>query len=425
MALLLFSCHGIKAEDRPYQINETNITINDTCRISLQDISQALGGIDLYGDVGKGGYGNNKDLFEQLTSSLNPHIKGIEFKKEIKEVGEQGPAFIVFKEIGSEDITINLYKGKKILIKGKPDWTRDDSNPIILSIHYQNELKDEKTGEEKAEDKDNETDEEKDDDSEQTENADFSELIQDLEKSPIDNGYHNKIQDEIIKKNAIVTEDLANRIYNIEENGGNSIFSWGTILGGLALLLSAYSLYSRKKEHRRIDEEIHRQERQTADLETKIKNYAPNRNGASKVSPTSQAIALNAEDIKRLITKEVNERLERQKQPVQVVEEAKAQTLDTTDITFNYGDSYFSLETNDKPIFRVYSKNGSYYYTLVDNASVREELIGVIQSLSNYITYQSSTGIAAKRVEPVKDGELRRDGDRFHIVKPLEVKFVN
>ena len=92
----------------------------------------------------------------------------------------------------------------------------------------------------------------------------------------------------------------------------------------------------------------------------------------------------------------------------------KEQTIDTDDVRYNQQDNSFSLDQNDQKIFRIYSRNGDFYYTLVNDNEIRQELIGMIQIFEGCITYQTTTG-EDKRVEPVNDGKLRRDGNKFYV----------
>lgn len=97
--------------------------------------------------------------------------------------------------------------------------------------------------------------------------------------------------------------------------------------------------------------------------------------------------------------------------------------IDTDDVMYNPNDNSFSLKQTDLKIFRVFSRNGEYYYTIVDNPAVRREMTGLIQSFQNCISY-IVTGHESVSIEPVTEGKLRKDGNKFYVVSKLKVKFV-
>ena len=94
-------------------------------------------------------------------------------------------------------------------------------------------------------------------------------------------------------------------------------------------------------------------------------------------------------------------------------------------VKYHQYDNSFSLEETDIKIFRIYVRNGEYYYTIVEDSAVREELIGMLQMFEGCITYQTTDGVA-KRIEPVTDGKLRKDGKKFYVDtnNKLVVRFV-
>lgn len=88
--------------------------------------------------------------------------------------------------------------------------------------------------------------------------------------------------------------------------------------------------------------------------------------------------------------------------------------MNTDDVKYDFVDNSFSLEKPETRIFRIYSDEGNYYYTIVEDLQIRKELAKVLKSYENCITSQPSN-CPADRVEPVKSGKLIKDGNKFHV----------
>lgn len=103
----------------------------------------------------------------------------------------------------------------------------------------------------------------------------------------------------------------------------------------------------------------------------------------------------------------------------------KELVTDTDNVKFHLEDNSFTLEQTDQKIFRIYSKEGEFYYTIVNDSAVREEFSCMIQTFGGFLNYLS-TGGEATSVEVVNDGKLRKDGNRFYVDanNKLVVKFV-
>lgn len=89
-------------------------------------------------------------------------------------------------------------------------------------------------------------------------------------------------------------------------------------------------------------------------------------------------------------------------------------TMNTDDVKYDFVDNSFSLGKPETRIFRIYSDEGNYYYTIVEDLEIRKELAKVLKSYENCITSQSSN-CPADRVEPVKSGKLIKDGNKFQV----------
>lgn len=98
---------------------------------------------------------------------------------------------------------------------------------------------------------------------------------------------------------------------------------------------------------------------------------------------------------------------------------------DTDNVKFHLEDNSFTLEQTDQKIFRIYSKGGEFYYTIVNDSAVREEFSCMIQTFGGFLNYLS-TGGEATSIEVVNDGKLRKDGNKFYVDvnHKLVLKFV-
>lgn len=88
--------------------------------------------------------------------------------------------------------------------------------------------------------------------------------------------------------------------------------------------------------------------------------------------------------------------------------------MNTDDVKYDFYDNSFSLEKPETRIFRIYSDEGNYYYTIVEDLEIRKELAKVLKEYENCITSQPSN-CPADRVEPVKSGKLIKDGNKFYV----------
>lgn len=143
--------------------------------------------------------------------------------------------------------------------------------------------------------------------------------------------------------------------------------------------------------------------------------------------------SMTDDDIKKFIVEQIQSVSESQKM-VQTIAQTVSDipsvsvnnhAIDTDNVKYNPADNSFSIEQTDINIFRIYSRNEKYYYTIVDDSAVREELIGMLQMFEECIVYQTTAGVA-KRVEPVSDGQLRKDGNKFYVDNnnKLVVRFI-
>lgn len=90
--------------------------------------------------------------------------------------------------------------------------------------------------------------------------------------------------------------------------------------------------------------------------------------------------------------------------------------FDSDDIKYNEDDNSFSIEKTSIKIFRIYSERGKFFYTIVDDQSIREELLPMLSTFSGCLTYIQKT-VQPKSLRLVEVGQLVKEGDKFIIDK--------
>jgi hypothetical protein len=101
------------------------------------------------------------------------------------------------------------------------------------------------------------------------------------------------------------------------------------------------------------------------------------------------------------------------------------ENIDTANVEWNSEDMSFKLGNPEFQIFRIYSRNNHYFYTIVSDDGVRKELVSMIAEFSAFFTSES-TLTNAQRVEPLVDGKLIKEGDIYRVDpnNKMKVRFV-
>ncbi len=89
--------------------------------------------------------------------------------------------------------------------------------------------------------------------------------------------------------------------------------------------------------------------------------------------------------------------------------------LKTTKIDYQADNNCFVLSDNSSnKIFELYSLKGEYYYTIVNDSSIRQEMLGFVTAFTGYVETRQDSPIPS-RVEVIRDGHLIKNGDMFII----------
>ena len=87
--------------------------------------------------------------------------------------------------------------------------------------------------------------------------------------------------------------------------------------------------------------------------------------------------------------------------------------LRTTKVEYRADNNCFVISENSQnKIFEIYSINGEYYYTIVNDSSIRKEMLGFITAFSGYVETRQASPIPST-VEVIRDGRLIKNGDMF------------
>ena len=87
--------------------------------------------------------------------------------------------------------------------------------------------------------------------------------------------------------------------------------------------------------------------------------------------------------------------------------------LRTTKVEYRADNNCFVISENSQnKIFEIYSINDEYYYTIVNDSSIRKEMLGFITAFSGYVETRQSSPIPST-VEVIRDGRLIKDGNMY------------
>lgn len=87
--------------------------------------------------------------------------------------------------------------------------------------------------------------------------------------------------------------------------------------------------------------------------------------------------------------------------------------LRTTKVEYRADNNCFVISENSQnKIFEIYSINGEYFYTIVNDSSIRKEMLGFITAFSGYVETRQASPIPST-VEVIRDGRLIKNGDMY------------
>lgn len=87
--------------------------------------------------------------------------------------------------------------------------------------------------------------------------------------------------------------------------------------------------------------------------------------------------------------------------------------LRTTKVEYRADNNCFVVSENSQnKIFEIYSINGEYYYTIVNDSSIRKEMLGFITAFSGYVETRQNSPIPST-LEVIRDGRLIKNGDMY------------
>lgn len=87
--------------------------------------------------------------------------------------------------------------------------------------------------------------------------------------------------------------------------------------------------------------------------------------------------------------------------------------LRTTKVKYD-NNCFVVSDDSENKIFEIYSNNGEYYYTIVNDSSIRKEMLGFITAFSGYVETRQISPIPST-VEVIREGRLIKNGDMYII----------
>lgn len=379
LTLWLILSYEVSAQDYQISTDKKTITVSSDCSIPVEEFAPS--DIDIYGNGNKGGVNRSgTDLFSQKTLELNNYPKGILFKRDQSAFAT---VEIKFDEI-NEETDLKFYQA---VFTSQNGWSPDINHTFQITIKKS--------------------------------------IVHGAEGEDFTGSNRNTFE---IKDIQNILEKLTYDVDSLKRN--NNI----RLIITLLLIGLSIGLFLFKKNRKALND----LSKDYSELKKAVDNWDKNSIQTASAPGTPQKNkgknTMSDDDIKRFIVEQIK-RLQPQNvsstiQPTVITNpntsptQKEEQMHDTDNVKYHQNDNSFSLEQTDIKIFRMYSRKGEYYYTIVDDTAVREELIGMLQMFEGCITYQTTDGVA-KKVEPVTDGKLRKDGNKFYVDpnNKLVVKF--
>lgn len=413
------------AQDENYAItpkgtNAAEIIVSGNCKIPLSAIQESIK-TKIYGADNKG----VQKFEENYDTKIKKNGIGLSY-----DTINGGIITIEYDKLVEETNVLTFFEGHETIKDNKTDWAPIKNKIISITIKKTTPVSpvggNTPNGGNKGQIKG-------------TEDNPYSNFDQKYPNKPIIPQYnsggidnssaiktHEEYQDDFLQETKKIVTDHHKRL-NASKTGGKSIDFFPYLLSLLALALALLSYLRNNKKTKRLKKDYSELLQKMDDLSRKtINNNAPSVSSTPTMSP---------DEIKSFIMQEINQLKtslssasssnQNGYQP-SPSEQVKKEISDTDDVKWNQAGRFFTIEPMGKnKIFRIYQQRGEYYYTIVDDDEIRQEIAGMLQSFDWCISYQS-IGSSAKRIEPVKPGKLRKVGDKFYVDpnNKLLVKFL-
>ena len=381
-------------ETRNYEISEdkTIIKVWGDCTIKVEEF--APDNIEIYGNLGNGGIWQNGkvDGFKSQSRTLNPGVQGVSFKKD--PLNKNGFAQIEIKcsELVVDSLDVKFYAAKWY----NNDWYADSANTFKTTII---KVDREENG---------------------------------VGKEQISSGEEDKV--------ATAESQSENESEKIEHTQSelqgyrdvyNGLKKWLVVLciacvclvGIIILLLKKLRDSNRKQKSQQQDEmrKVGADSKQTGSVEREFREMkdfldAQLKNMKGEIAKVNDGIdglksqmggMLNSLSI---LSIRLQNQANTQNYPISPEENAK---IDTDNVIYDPNTNSFTIGETNVRVFRIYCKEGNYYYTLVNDDNIRREIIGALRAFEKCLTVQPSQ--VGSKLVPVDDGLLIKNGNTFFV----------
>ncbi|MBQ6771399.1 MAG: hypothetical protein IJP44_10555 [Bacteroidales bacterium] len=399
IALFIFTLvRNVYAQEKNYEISsdKKTITVSGDCTINVEEFAPE--GVNIYGNLEKGGIkkskGEKSDLFKTKTDKLNKDSshEGVDFQK--KPLDTSGYAQICITYSKLDECTLSFYCAKSEQkekedsqgVRSYIDWSPDTEKKFTVTITKK-----------KEEINENDT----------------------TITAPQEGGNVNMKQNE--------GDSLPVSTQSIIENDSPQSKTMLYVLGILAIvllciivyLLVAYAMLNKrhkklKESYKQLESTMQRGQSngrnvQTSDntlrdfIATQFASINSNLNGLSK---EFQGFKGQMSTLQSMLSS-----------PAQTItphKEPDSNFIDTEIVNYIPESNSFKVGGVNDGIFRIYSKDGACYYTIVNNDNIRREIIGALPAFEKCISIQPSQSGGSMLV-PIIDGKLIKDGNTYFV----------
>lgn len=406
---LVFAGSLYSQEEKNYSFSEDKktITVWGDCTINVEEIAP---GINIYGDKEKGGIKRTKppvDLFKEKTDGLNKNHPGVAFQKNPLTTEGFAQIVVTYAELVDE-LSISFYIAEKTVKKNKDgvpydDWSPKNSGENTFSVTIVKK--------------------------QQVSTLVDNNQVEETEAASSEVGGRDNFEgnNPRVPGETPKPQEPSTTVVSVDYPSNTLLYVLLIIvlivLGIVVFFL--FKIYSEQnKELKRIRHELHDALEGMHEKGSSVSTAAAFEKALSglKTFMSGQINTLNGnmnKELQMVQSQIAGLRLQTTTQSKPQTGNPVSQTvnsvneIDTDIVHYNPANNSFTVGGTSDHIFRIYSKKGEYYYTIVSDNNIRREIIAALSAFENCITVQSSK--SGSMVVPITDGRLLRNGNNYMV----------